>query len=69
MVTPEGYYLDREPLYTGRFTFEAVIRFAITNVGCEPACSDWEERLLLAETPHRLYRSWHQAPSEALPPG
>lgn len=68
MVTQEGYYLAREPLYTGRYTFEAVIRFVITNVGCAPMVSDWEERLLLAETPHRLYRSWHQTPSEMHPP-
>lgn len=68
MMTDDGHYLAREPLYTGRFTFEAAIRFAITNVGAEPLCDDWENRLLLVESTHRLYRSWHQTPAEVQSP-
>lgn len=65
MVSEAGYFLSREPLPTGRITFESVVRFTVTNIGVEPLCDDWAERLLLAETPHRLYRSWHERPEEA----
>lgn len=65
VVRPEGYFLAREPLFMGRWTFEAVIRMAVKNLNTRPLCEDWENRLLLAETPHRLYRSWHQTPREA----
>lgn len=68
MVSEAGYFLAREPLYTGRITFEFVIRFAVKNLGAEPMCEDWESKLLLAETPHKLYRSWHETPEEAAPP-
>lgn len=64
MVSPAGYWLAREPLYTGRVTFEFLVRFAVNNVGAEPLCEDWESKLLLAETPHRLYRTWHETPQE-----
>ncbi len=65
VVSQEGGFLAREPLYTGRFTFEAMIRLTVRNLGVKPVCEDWENRLLLAETPHMLYRSWHQTPAEA----
>ena len=65
VVSPEGGFLAREPIHTGRITFEEVVRFAVRNLGTEPLCTDWENRLLLAETPHKLYRSWHQTPEEA----
>ncbi len=65
VVSEEGVFLAREPLYTGRFTFEAMIRLVVRNLGARPLAEDWENRLLLAETPHRLYRSWHQTPAEA----
>lgn len=65
VVNKTGYFLAREPLHTGRFTFEGIVRMAINNFGAEPLCEDWDNRLLLAETPHKLYRSWHQTPAEA----
>jgi hypothetical protein len=64
VVSPEGGFLAREPVTTGRMTFEDVIRFCVRNLQAEPLRDDWEDRLLLAETPHRLYRSWHQTPAE-----
>ncbi len=67
VVTEAGGFLAREPLHTGRFTFEAMIRLLVQNFQAAPLVADWENRLLLAETPHRLYRSWHQTPAEAQP--
>ncbi len=66
-MTEAGGFLAREPLHTGRFTFEAMIRLLVQNFQAAPLVADWENRFLLAETPHRLYRSWHQTPAEAQP--
>lgn len=57
-------FLGREPINTGRVTFEEVVRFAVRNLGADAMHEDWEARLLLAETPHKLYRSWHEEPEE-----
>jgi len=65
VVSPEGGFLAREPISTGRITFEEVVRFAVRNLGATPLRDDWENHLLLAEVPHKLYRSWHEAPDEA----
>jgi len=65
VLSEEGVFLAQEPLYTGRFTFEALIRFGVTNLQARPMCEDWNDRLTLAEAPHTLYRSWHQTPAEA----
>lgn len=67
VLSAEGVFLAQEPLYTGRFTFEALIRFAVKNLGASPLCEDWNDRLTLAEAPHQLYRSWHQTPAEVPP--
>ena len=55
---------DRHHLATSRMTFEQAIKWAI-EFGAEPLCDDWRDRLDLAESPHLLYRSWHQSPDEA----
>jgi hypothetical protein len=52
-VTPKAH------LRTHRMTFESVVRWAF-EFGIAPACADWDEKLILAESPHLLYRSWHQ---------
>ena len=49
---------------TGRMTLEEVIRYVIRAMEAEPLCEDWENRLTLAEAPHRLYRSWNYSPEE-----
>jgi hypothetical protein len=67
VVSSTGVFLAREPLFTGRMTFEEIIRFSIRNLQAVPMHDDWRDRLDLAETPHRLYRSWHLTPREAAP--
>ncbi|MCA1672925.1 MAG: hypothetical protein LC799_12265 [Actinobacteria bacterium] len=52
---------SRSHLRTGRMTFETAIRWAITW-GAVPLHDDWEDRLVLAETPHLLFRSWSTDP-------
>jgi hypothetical protein len=57
---------DLEHLVTPRMTFKNAVRWAI-EFGATPAVDDWDSRLTLAETPHLLYRSWHQDPAEGKP--
>lgn len=59
-----GVWLAREPIHTGRFTFEELIRLTIKNLQVPTLVEDWQDRLDLAETPHRLYRTWHLDPDE-----
>lgn len=55
---------NKDHLSTGRMTFEDAIRWLI-KCGVEPLREDWANQLTLAETPHKLFRSWHRDPSEA----
>lgn len=43
---------------TGRVTIEEVVRFAITELGIEPAHGNWEGPLQESEKRHRSYSSW-----------
>jgi len=52
---------SKNHLPTSRMTLEAAIRWAI-EWGAEPVRSDWEDRLLLAESPHLLFRTWSSNP-------
>jgi hypothetical protein len=67
VTSQEGAFLARHPIYTGRVTFEWVIRFAVENLGAAPKVTDWATRLERTEGPHRENRTWHQTPSEATP--
>lgn len=64
VLSPQGPLPAKHHLPTPRMTFETAIRWAIEH-GAEPIQADWQNRLTLAETPHLLYRSWHQSPDEA----
>lgn len=64
MISEAGAFLAREPMPTGRATFEEFIRYVIKSFDLKPLCAEWDARLTLAEGPHKLYRSWHQAPEE-----
>jgi len=46
-------------LTSGRVTFESVIRMTITEWDVQPLVDDWDDRLVAAESPHLLFRSWH----------
>src|SRR5437867_4773618 len=48
---------NKQHLYTGRITFESVIRDLI-GMGVPPRYEDWSDLLDLCETPHLLYRTW-----------
>lgn len=67
LLAPSGIVTRKSHIPTGRITFERVIRFAI-ECGAEPKHADWDQRLLLAEGPHLLYRSWSGDPTLELPP-
>ncbi|MDP9796738.1 hypothetical protein J2S43_005250 [Catenuloplanes nepalensis] len=49
---------SKRHVYTGRVTFEAVVRELI-ELGVEPMSKDWGDLLDMCETPHLLHRSWH----------
>lgn len=49
---------------TGRVSMEAVIRYAITELGATPKRSDWDEILRGAEAPFLTYRTWSTEPPE-----
>lgn len=44
---------------TGRITVEAVVRFAIEELGATPAREDWRDVLKASESLHLEHRSWH----------
>jgi hypothetical protein len=64
VISMDGAFLAREPLPSGRITFESVIRYVMRAFEVPPLCADWDARLSLAEGPHVLYRSWHNDPAE-----
>lgn len=47
---------------TGRVTFEAVVRYAIEDLGVTAARTDWDDILLSTEALHVKYRSWSVDP-------
>jgi hypothetical protein len=67
VISMEGSFLARVPLPSGRITFEECIRYLIGSLQLEPLHEDWRDRLAAAETPHKLYRTWHNDPGERNP--
>ncbi len=51
-------------LPTARCVFEEIIEGCI-RLGAEPACGDWEEKLLETGGIHKLYRTWVNHPAES----
>lgn len=66
-IADDAVISESHHLPTGRITFESVIRMAIKEFRVEPLHEDWEDRLMAAETPHILYRSWPSATVTAPP--
>lgn len=66
VLAPGGHITNKDHLRTGRMTFEHAVRWVLDSGGA-PACDDWEDRLTLAETPHILFRSWHDRHAEKDP--
>ena len=57
-LTDDAVLTNKLHIPTGRVTLEDAVRAAI-GLGAEPLVDDWDDRLTLSESPHKLYRSWH----------
>lgn len=57
LLRPDAVLRRGHHIYSGRVTFESVVRFAI-ELGAEPFYDDWDQRLAASEGPHIKHRSW-----------
>lgn len=64
VLAADGIFTPKTHIPSPRVTFEEVIRRSIDWFDAQPLQEDWQDRLDLAETPHKLYRTWHRSPSE-----
>jgi hypothetical protein len=66
-MTLPAHVTRRTHVPTGRMTIEAIVRFAIDELGATPQLGGWRERLGESERLHVTHRSWHTDPPEDLP--